>query len=212
MPTQVRILHLPHCTCHPAKGPLTRTFAGRRPFVVVRRSPTRDGCLWASRENTEGSLAPPQAEGRDTPPAALVRGVAVCRFAFRSGAVPRWPTRGTAQLVKQCPPRDPEGPPGKASAAWRRCSSGRPHKLPRHDRGRRRLLDHAYDAAARVADLGYDGTSDLTVSDVIPTGELESWCPAERSVDTTRRLGRLGRWPDVAGPRPPDRRYHGPSL
>ena len=44
------------------------------------------------------------------------------------------------------------------------------------------------------------------MSDVIPIGELESWCPAERSVDTTRRLGRLGRWPDVAGPgRPSDR-------
>ena len=82
---------------------------------------------------------------------------------------------------------------------------GSTHNLSGHDRGRGRLLDRAYDAAARVADLGDDGTSDLTMSEVIPTGELESWCPAERSVDTTRRLGRLGRWPDVAGPRRPFR-------
>lgn len=46
------------------------------------------------------------------------------------------------------------------------------------------ILTEAHDAAARVAELGDDGTNDLLVSDVIRTGELQAWFLAEHLVDT----------------------------
>ncbi|MFD7403468.1 Dps family protein [Streptomyces sp. NPDC059866] len=46
------------------------------------------------------------------------------------------------------------------------------------------ILTEAHDAAARVAELGDDGTNDLLVSQVIRTGELQAWFLAEHLVDT----------------------------
>lgn len=46
------------------------------------------------------------------------------------------------------------------------------------------ILVAAHDAAARTAELGDDGTNDLFVSEVIRTGELQSWFLAEHLVDT----------------------------
>ena len=40
------------------------------------------------------------------------------------------------------------------------------------------------DAAAKVAELGDDGTNDLIVSDFIRTGEMQSWFLVEHLVDT----------------------------
>ncbi len=46
------------------------------------------------------------------------------------------------------------------------------------------ILVDAHDAAARSAEMGDDGTSDLLVSDVIRTGELQAWFLAEHLVET----------------------------
>jgi starvation-inducible DNA-binding protein len=46
------------------------------------------------------------------------------------------------------------------------------------------ILTDAHDAAARVAEQGDDGSNDLIVSEVIRTGELQSWFLAEHLVDT----------------------------
>jgi starvation-inducible DNA-binding protein len=46
------------------------------------------------------------------------------------------------------------------------------------------ILIDAHDAAARTAEMGDDGTNDLVVSDVIRTGEMESWFLVEHLVDT----------------------------
>jgi starvation-inducible DNA-binding protein len=46
------------------------------------------------------------------------------------------------------------------------------------------ILTEAHDAAARTAENGDDGTNDLLVSDVIRTGELQTWFLAEHLVDT----------------------------
>ncbi|MBL1068003.1 Dps family protein [Streptomyces sp. 7-21] len=46
------------------------------------------------------------------------------------------------------------------------------------------ILTDSHDAAARTQELGDDGTNDLLVSDVIRTGELQSWFVAEHLVDT----------------------------
>jgi starvation-inducible DNA-binding protein len=46
------------------------------------------------------------------------------------------------------------------------------------------ILIHAHADAARVAELGDDGSNDLLVSDVIRTGELQAWFLAEHLVDT----------------------------
>ncbi|MFG2358826.1 Dps family protein [Streptomyces sp. NPDC048521] len=46
------------------------------------------------------------------------------------------------------------------------------------------ILTEAHDAAARVAELGDDGTNDLLVSQVIRTGELQCWFLSEHLVDT----------------------------
>ncbi|MGH8888973.1 MAG: Dps family protein [Acidothermaceae bacterium] len=46
------------------------------------------------------------------------------------------------------------------------------------------ILIQAHQAAAKVAELGDDGTNDLLVSDVIRTGELQAWFLAEHLVDT----------------------------
>ncbi|MEV0977668.1 DNA starvation/stationary phase protection protein [Streptomyces sp. NPDC049915] len=46
------------------------------------------------------------------------------------------------------------------------------------------ILTDAHDAAARAAAQGDDGTNDLLVSQVIRTGELQTWFLAEHLVDT----------------------------
>ncbi|MEU2249068.1 DNA starvation/stationary phase protection protein [Streptomyces sp. NPDC019224] len=46
------------------------------------------------------------------------------------------------------------------------------------------ILVEAHDAAARVNELGDDGTDDLLVSQIIRTGELQAWFLAEHLVDT----------------------------
>src|SRR5215468_6235395 len=46
------------------------------------------------------------------------------------------------------------------------------------------ILTDAHDAAARVAELGDDGTNDLIVSDVVRTNEMEAWFLVEHLVDT----------------------------
>ena len=46
------------------------------------------------------------------------------------------------------------------------------------------ILTDAHDAATQVAEQGDDGTNDLIVSEVIRTGELQSWFLAEHLVDT----------------------------
>jgi starvation-inducible DNA-binding protein len=46
------------------------------------------------------------------------------------------------------------------------------------------ILTDAHSAAAKVAELGDDGSNDLIVSDVIRTGELQAWFLVEHLVDT----------------------------
>ena len=46
------------------------------------------------------------------------------------------------------------------------------------------ILSDAHHAAAKIAELGDDGSNDLIVSEVIRTGELEAWFLAEHLVDT----------------------------
>ncbi|WP_245642471.1 Dps family protein [Nonomuraea candida] len=46
------------------------------------------------------------------------------------------------------------------------------------------ILITSHDAAARAAELGDDGTNDLLVSDVIRTGERQTWFLVEHLVDT----------------------------
>ena len=46
------------------------------------------------------------------------------------------------------------------------------------------VLEDAHDAAARVQEMGDDGTNDVLVSDVIRTNELQAWFVAEHLVDT----------------------------
>ena len=46
------------------------------------------------------------------------------------------------------------------------------------------ILVEAHEAAAKVVELGDDGTNDLLVSQVIRTGELHTWFLAEHLVET----------------------------
>jgi starvation-inducible DNA-binding protein len=46
------------------------------------------------------------------------------------------------------------------------------------------ILIDAHDAAAKVAEMGDDGSNDLIVSDLVRTGELQAWFLAEHLVDT----------------------------
>jgi len=46
------------------------------------------------------------------------------------------------------------------------------------------ILVQAHDAATRTAEMGDDGSNDLLVSQVIRTGEQQSWFLAEHLVDT----------------------------
>jgi starvation-inducible DNA-binding protein len=46
------------------------------------------------------------------------------------------------------------------------------------------ILIDAHDAAQRVAEQGDDGTNDLIVSELIRTGELQTWFLVEHLVDT----------------------------
>jgi starvation-inducible DNA-binding protein len=46
------------------------------------------------------------------------------------------------------------------------------------------ILEDCHDGAARVQEMGDDGTNDVLVSDVIRTNELQAWFVAEHLVDT----------------------------
>jgi starvation-inducible DNA-binding protein len=46
------------------------------------------------------------------------------------------------------------------------------------------ILVDGHDAAAKIAELGDDGSNDLIVSELIRTGELEAWFLVEHLVDT----------------------------
>jgi starvation-inducible DNA-binding protein len=59
------------------------------------------------------------------------------------------------------------------------------------------ILVESHEAAARVVELGDDGTNDLLVSSVIRTGELQAWFLAEHLVDTP--LVRIPGAPDSDG-------------
>lgn len=59
-----------------------------------------------------------------------------------------------------------------------------PAMLSRQLEAHEMILIDAHDAAARIAEMGDDGTNDLLVSDVIRTGELQAWFLAEHLVDT----------------------------
>ncbi|HEY2192964.1 MAG TPA: DNA starvation/stationary phase protection protein [Actinomycetospora sp.] len=59
-----------------------------------------------------------------------------------------------------------------------------PAMLSRLLEGHETILAEAHDAAARVAELGDDGSNDLLVSEVVRTGELQAWFVAEHLVDT----------------------------
>lgn len=59
-----------------------------------------------------------------------------------------------------------------------------PAMLSRLLEGHETILEECHDAAARVQELGDDGTNDVLVSDVIRTNELEAWFVAEHLVDT----------------------------
>ncbi|MFJ4950532.1 ferritin-like domain-containing protein [Streptomyces sp. NPDC088760] len=61
---------------------------------------------------------------------------------------------------------------------------GVPAMLSRLLEAHETILTEAHDAAARVAELGDDGTNDLLVSQIIRTGELQAWFLAEHLVDT----------------------------
>jgi starvation-inducible DNA-binding protein len=71
-----------------------------------------------------------------------------------------------------CLPRPPDG------------AEEVPAMLSRLLEAHERILSHAHDAAARLAEQGDDGSNDLLVSDVIRTGELQAWFLAEHLVDT----------------------------
>ncbi|PZG19054.1 DNA starvation/stationary phase protection protein [Micromonospora craterilacus] len=46
------------------------------------------------------------------------------------------------------------------------------------------ILTDAHDAAARVVEMGDDGSNDMLVSNIIRTNELQTWFIAEHLVDT----------------------------
>ena len=71
-----------------------------------------------------------------------------------------------------CVPRPPDG------------AEEVPAMLSRLLEAHEKILAHAHDDAARVAQQGDDGSNDMLVSDVIRTGELQAWFLAEHLVDT----------------------------
>jgi starvation-inducible DNA-binding protein len=78
--------------------------------------------------------------------------------------------RHVAELT--CLPRPPDG------------AEEVPAMLSRLLEAHETILIHSHEDAARVMEQGDDGTNDLLVSDVIRTGELQSWFLAEHLVDT----------------------------
>jgi starvation-inducible DNA-binding protein len=71
-----------------------------------------------------------------------------------------------------CVPRPPDG------------AEEVPAMLSRLLEAHERILTHAHGDAARVQEQGDDGSSDLLVSNIIRTGELQAWFLAEHLVDT----------------------------
>ncbi|UQW99626.1 DNA starvation/stationary phase protection protein [Streptomyces sp. RerS4] len=59
-----------------------------------------------------------------------------------------------------------------------------PAMLSRLLKAHETILTDAHEAAARTGNSGDDGTNDLLVSQVIRTGELQTWFLAEHLVDT----------------------------
>ena len=59
-----------------------------------------------------------------------------------------------------------------------------PAMLSRLIQAHETILIAAHDAAARAQELGDDGTNDLLVSEVIRTGEIQTWFLIEHLVDT----------------------------
>jgi starvation-inducible DNA-binding protein len=59
-----------------------------------------------------------------------------------------------------------------------------PAMLSRQLEAHELILTDAHDAEKRVAEMGDAGTNDLIVSDIIRTGELQSWFLVEHLVDT----------------------------
>jgi starvation-inducible DNA-binding protein len=78
--------------------------------------------------------------------------------------------RHVAELT--CLPRPPDG------------AEEVPAMLSRLLEAHERILIHSHEDAARVQELGDDGSNDLLVSEVIRTGELQSWFLVEHLVDT----------------------------
>ena len=78
--------------------------------------------------------------------------------------------RHVAELT--CLPRPPDG------------AEEVPAMLSRLLEAHETILTHAHQDAAKVMEQGDDGSNDLLVSDVIRTGELQSWFLAEHLVDT----------------------------
>jgi starvation-inducible DNA-binding protein len=78
--------------------------------------------------------------------------------------------RHVAELT--CLPRPPDG------------AEEVPAMLSRLLEAHETILTHCHQDAAKVIEQGDDGTNDLLVSDVIRTGELQSWFLAEHLVDT----------------------------
>jgi starvation-inducible DNA-binding protein len=78
--------------------------------------------------------------------------------------------RHVAELT--CLPRPPDG------------AEEVPAMLSRLLEAHETILIHSHEDAARVMEHGDDGTNDLLVSDVIRTGELQSWFLVEHLVDT----------------------------
>ncbi|MFC4587041.1 Dps family protein [Sphaerisporangium corydalis] len=69
-------------------------------------------------------------------------------------------------------PRPPDG------------AEGVPSMLSRLIEAHETILVAAHDAASRADEMGDDGTNDVLVSDIIRTGELQTWFLIEHLVDT----------------------------
>jgi starvation-inducible DNA-binding protein len=66
---------------------------------------------------------------------------------------------------------------GRRPSARRRAHQNPPcsERLRRSSSAHETILVDAHDAAAKIAELGDDGSNDLIVSEVVRTGELEAW-------------------------------------
>jgi starvation-inducible DNA-binding protein len=79
---------------------------------------------------------------------------------------------------------DPRQSPRSPRSPVLRTAAKVPAMLSRLLEAHETILSDAHHAAAKIAELGDDGSNDLIVSEVIRTGELEAWFLAEHLVDT----------------------------